>query len=324
MQSKYIYAGTRAKTLEQELLTDTQREVLLGAKTMDEFFAGLQDTFLAPYLARESGDLSTALEEAVTDAKQLLEQIAPEPELLNVLWLKYDFYNLKAAIKGTIAGLSYDEIKENCYKTGIYDADRLLQAYQSDRIGVLDSRLGRANTEAQTYNRIADIDLILNLHYLISIREVAFKTGNLFVRSYIILLIDLFNLKAALRTKAFQKTPIRDMFINGGTFHKHELEDAETVLDQFHRIGGPAIWKDAIEEYRKNGSFTQIEKISENYIAAWLRDQSYEIFSAAPLFAYFTARKNNVQQIRAIHVSKAANLPEHDTRATLRNLYSSL
>ncbi|MEX1026953.1 MAG: V-type ATPase subunit [Candidatus Paceibacterota bacterium] len=326
MQSKYIYAGTRAKTLEHELLNEVQREVLLGAKSIEEFFAGLQDTFLAPYIAREESDrdLSLLLEETVTDAKILLEKIAPEPELLTVLWIKYDFYNLKAAIKGGIAGLTPEEIKAHCFTTGLYAPDKLIQAYQDGRLGTLDERLRRAADEALGYSRIADIDLILNLHYLTTAREMATRSKNPFVRSYITLLIDLFNLKAALRTQAFQDTPVPDMFIEGGTFHKRELEDTEAVLGQFRRIGGPTIWKDAIEKYRANNTFSLIEKVSEDYLAYWLKQQSYEIFSPAPLFAYFSAKKNNVQQIRAIHVSKVAGLPEHDIRAALRNLYSTL
>ncbi|MEX0930345.1 MAG: V-type ATPase subunit [Candidatus Paceibacterota bacterium] len=327
MQSPYIYAGTRAKTLEHELLTDVQREVLLGARSMDEFFAGLQDTFIAPYLVREgTRDLSRALEDAVYDAKHLLDQIAPEPELLNILWIKYDFYNLKAIIKGGLADLSDEEIKGHCFRTSIYDADRLLKAYQSDRLDVVDPRLARGAKEARGYKRIADIDLVLNLHYLTSARDMAREAGNLFVTNYITLLIDLFNLKAALRTKAFSHEQVKDMFVDGGTFHRRELEGETTddILNQFQRVGGPGVWSAGIDEYRETGSFSLIEKTSEDYVSSWLKGQSYEIFSPAPLFAYFTAKKNNVQQIRAIHVSKAAGIPEHDIRATLRNLYSSL
>jgi len=318
----YVYAGTRARALEQELLTESQRELLVGAKSVPEMYQNLTDTFLAPYLSEhDESELSLILEKSIADAREILDAIAPEPALLEILWLRYDFYNLKAIIKSAVAGLPDETITQHCFTIGRYGADRLIAAYHAHQLAIIDTRLEAARAEADNYQQIADIDLVLNLHYLTTIRDIAHKLNNAFATGYVTRLIDLFNLKAALRTHGFTDGNVRDVFVSGGTFHRRELESVDDILAQFPRIGGGPHWKEALDEYRATGSFALIEKASEDYMNWWLKDQSYHIFTLAPLFAYFNAKKNNVQVIRAIYVGKVAGLEEHEIRYNLRNLY---
>ena len=120
----YIYAGTRAKALENQLLSENQMELLLSAKSVDEVHTVLQNTFLAPYLISKDKNkkpsATVALEECVREAKSVLNSIAPEPELLFILWLRYDYHNLKAIIKGKKAGLNTEEILQSCFNIGIF------------------------------------------------------------------------------------------------------------------------------------------------------------------------------------------------------------
>jgi len=318
----YVYAGTRARALENNLLSEAQREYLVGAKSVPELYQNLSDTFLAPYLSEhDESELSLILEKSVADTRHTLHAIAPEPELLSILWLKYDFYNLKAIIKGTIAGLSDEVISTHCFDIGVHDTQKLIAAYRNSQLGSLDERLEAARVEAENYDQIADIDLVLNLHYLTSIRDIAARHKNAFIRAYTVNLIDLFNLTAALRRHTFTDINVRDTFVEGGSFHRRELETVDDTLSQFHRLGGESHWKEAIDEYRHSGSFALIEKASEDYMNSWLKQQSHTIFSPAPLFAYFNAKKNNVQMIRAIYVGKVAGLEEYEIRYNLRNLY---
>ena len=318
----YIYAGTKAKTLETYLLTDTQVELLLGSRSLGELFRNLQDTFLAPYTTEYDRDqFSRMLEHVIEDTKRELVDMAPQPALLDVLWIRYDFYNLRALMKGDIAGLSDEDITPLCFTIGLYSPAQLVAAYRHDRLAMLDERLNSAYKEAQQYKNIGDIDLVMNLHYLTTIRDMAATYANEFVTQYVTRVIDLFNLISSLRISAFEQTPVRDTFIDGGTFHRRELESTDSTLEQFPRLGGPDLWKEALDEYRSSGSFSLIEKAREDYFAGWLKERSYEIFSPAALFAYFTAVKNNVQTVRAIHVGKDVGLEEHDIRHTLRKTY---
>jgi V/A-type H+-transporting ATPase subunit C len=130
----YIYAGTRAKTLENRLLSENQMELLLSAKSVDEVYKVLQDTFLAPHLVLKEEDKKDkarrALEESIREAKGILSSIAPAPMLLSVLWLRYDYHNLKAIIKGKRVEEKNSDILQNCFNMGVFSPEDLVRAYE--------------------------------------------------------------------------------------------------------------------------------------------------------------------------------------------------
>ena len=318
----YVYAGTKARTLETDLLTDTQVELLVGARTVDEFNQNLEDTFLAPYLAEYTGsNLSAILEASIRDAKRELEAMTPNPRLIEVLWLKYDFYNLKSIIKGDLAGRTDEAILETCFDIGTIEPRVLLAAYRNDDVSRVSSLLEATRREAAAYTTIAEIDLVMNLHYLTAIRGVADELEDEFATEYVTRLIDMFNLMAALRLHNMYEVRVRDIFVDGGSVPRAKLETVESILTAIQRYGGPHHWKDAIEAYHHDGRFSRLEKAREDYMNDWLKWQSHDIFSPAPLFAYFTAKKNNVQLIRAIYVGKVTGLEEHEIRENLRKVY---
>jgi len=320
----YVYAGTKAKTLETKLLTENQVEMLVGAPTIQEFYKNLEDTFIAPYLAEhnKTKELSEILELSIEQAKKDLMDMIPNPALLTVLWIKYDFYNLKAIIKGDIANTSEKNVLSLCFQIGLYNPKDLYNAYHNQTLGVLDKRLSHASDEALAYKKIADIDLILNRNYLTTARHISQHHKNTFISNYVTRLIDLFNLRAGLRTHGFGATGMSDVFIEGGTFHRRELDNEEHILSQFKRCDTPELWQSALDEYHTTGSFALIDKTAEDSVNNWLKTQSYELFSLAPLFAYFAAIKNNAQMIRAVYVGKITGLTESEIRRTLRILYT--
>jgi vacuolar-type H+-ATPase subunit C/Vma6 len=131
MDTSYIYAGTRAKTLEQGLLTETQAERLMSAKSVSEVYSVLQDTFLAMHLLKHNEkEITDALDEYIVDARKTLQSIAPNKEVLDVMWLRYDYHNLKTILKGKRKGLGNDEIKKTCFAGGKYSPDEIFKAFE--------------------------------------------------------------------------------------------------------------------------------------------------------------------------------------------------
>jgi len=325
MSSKYIYAGTRSTALKRNLLTADQLDVLLGGENFSDSFQSLHETFMAPYVARrESQDLSLALEEAITDTKKLLQKISPEPELLDILWLKYDFHNLMAIIKGTLAGLGDQELRDRCFTTGKFAPGQLIEKYQADKLNHLDPRLHQAAQEAKNYREVSDIALATNTGYLLAAREIASKHRNNFVREYVGLIIDFYNVQANLRAFTYgqiDEAPL-PLFIPGGRFTAKDLESVDSILTNLHRIGGrPDFWQEAIDGYRQSRSYFKLEKACDDHLSRFLQQSSRDIFSIAPLFSYFHARKNNVQLIKTILTGKKTNLEEFRIRQILRERY---
>jgi len=326
MDTKYIYAGTRAKALEYQLLSEIQQERLLGAKSTDEAFKVLQDTFLAPLLTKhEESNLDEAIGQTLALGKNILESIAPEPEILDVLWLKYDFFNLNTILKGKSAGLSSEEIAEKCFTTGKYSIETLITGFDAGTLGRLNTQFKSALREAENVDRVFEKDIVINTHYFKAIQDILFTyPRNIFLRQFVILLIDLFNLTTALRLEKLPDTKIksRDVFITGGTFKESELEGEKQILEQFGRIGGDKYWAEQIKNYKETGDYSLMEKVRDEYIANFLKNASFDVFSPAPLFAYFTAKKNSVQIIKSVMTAKERGMKEEDLRFILRRLYA--
>jgi vacuolar-type H+-ATPase subunit C/Vma6 len=323
METKYIHASSRAKALEAKLLSETQVELLLSSKETSETFKVLQDTFLAPYLAEhERSDINTALDESMFEAKKILASITPEPGLLDILWIKYDFYNLKAIVKGKKASLENDEIKKHCSSVGKYNPDVLIKAYEDKKLYSINKYFNNAVEEATSAKEVFEIDIAMNINYFKAIKDISKKFKNKFVNEYISILIDFFNIEASLRVLSLENLNIKNIFVDGGTLQKENMESPEQTLELYKKFGGEKLWDEPIKIFKDTGDFSLLEKTADEYVVSFLKEKSMSIMSPAPMFAYFAAKKNNAQTIRAIIVAKQVGMPEHDIRVILRRLYT--
>lgn len=324
MDTRYIYAGTRAKTMENDLLTKTQLEVLLSAKSVEEAYKALQDTFLAPYLSKnEKSDLENAVGRSLLEAKKVLESIAPEPELLEIIWLKYDFYNLKTIVKGKIAGFPAEEIKNNCSVVGKYDPSDIIKSYEENKLSILDKNLGQAAKETSDFREVSDIDIIISKKYFETIKEISEKTKNIFVKEYVSLSIDLFNIISKLRLASLRSegNNVKDIFIEGGKIMEKDLRGEKDILEKIKKVGNEKRWVEALDHYKKTNNYTLLEKEVEDLKIDFLKEKSQEIFSIAPLFSYFIAKINDTSIIKAIISGKHLGISERDIRFSLRKIY---
>jgi len=321
--SKYMYAGVRAQALSHNLLTEIDLERLLTANNADEALLVLQDTFLAPYLAKYESDLAHATDDSVSEAKHLLASIAPDPKLLDLLWIKYDFYNLRTIVKGLRAEQTHDEILTNCFSTGTLSPSVLLKAVESGTLSTYMPSLSEAHSQAVSVATAYEIDIVVEVQYFKALLELSKNSHNKFAMDYVEMHIDLFNIKTHLRSLHLKDLRIREIFVEGGTLGKRSFTSEDTILETLLTYAGKSEkWNEAITEYRDNGSFTLIDKAAEEHIGNFLKTESQkDLFSVAPLFAYFFAQKNHIQIIRAIVRAKQAGIPEAELRFILRQLY---
>ena len=322
MSSTYIYAGTRAKTLERKLLSETQLELLVSAKSVDEMHKVLYDTYLAPYLSKKnSNTITDSLDKSIVDVKKTLRSISPHPEILNILWIKYDFHNLKTILKAKKANLSDETIFTNCFKMGTVSPEKLLKSYMDHTLQHINPYLKEATDTALEAKQVFEIDLSMNKNYFRSILGLAEKSKYPFIIKFVTLLIDLFNIKASLRADTLEKLEQKDVYVQGGTISQEELALKDNIIKLLHRFGGEKQWLSAIEESEKTGKCSALEKVADEYVSSFLKKESLLVFTPASLFSYFYAQKNNAQIIGAILIAKKTGMREKGLRTILRRLY---
>lgn len=320
--SNYIYAGARIKTLENNLLSEIQLERLVSSPSLTETNKALQDTFLAPYL--ENNNLSDALEKNIAETRELLESISPDRDVLDILWLKYDWHNLKTIIKGKKINWADEEILNQCFFSGEYQPEKILKLYSENKLGLINEFFKQAIKESENIDDSLQISHILNKYYFLNIEDVAQKSKNDFAIDFVTLLADIYNLKTALRCLKIRPEEMKVAFVPVGNFKLSDLEEENLILENFRKIGKEKIWQPALEEYKKDGSFLFLKKASEEHIMLYLKDKSFNAFSPASLFAFFSAKKNNIQIIQMVIEGKNAGLSEEEIRTSLRRLYTVL
>ncbi len=320
----YFYAGTRAKARTNTLLSTVGLERLLGARDTEEQYRALHDTFLAPYLSREeSAHHASAVEASVDEAKKFLTAIAPEPEMLEILWAKYDFLNLQMIVKDRRnTHPENSAFGERLYRTGTIEPGTLIAVIENDTLTRLPSHLKRACDAMQQAKTPLDISLGAQAHYFSYLTKQVKKSSSPFLKRYQAFLIDGFNLKNALRLLILgNNRPTQDFFVSGGSIPKRLLETEESILEAFTRMGNISLWNKAVEEYRSTKNMIPIERSFEDALMEFLRKESFRTFSIAPLFLYFHVIKNNAQTIRGILDAKSAGMEEAELRLILRTLY---
>ncbi len=321
--SDYTYAGSRAKTLESMLLTHTQRELLVTAKDVAEVDKALFDTYLAPYLSR-TGDVqvSDAIDASLREAKKVLVGISPNPRALDIIWLGYDFHNLKTIHKGRKVGMDNEAILQNCFKKATVNPEIMLKHYDENTLSMLNKHFAVAGEKMKEAKEELEIDLYANSEYFAFRKEIADEVGDSFVSEYVRLHIDLFNLKAALRSFAIDGIEVEDVCVKGGSYDCKELESPEHVFSKLSRFGGEVRWSEGIEHFKKTGYYNHLEKIGDEYIADFVKEKSRAIFTPAALFLYFREIENDGQIIRTILTAKQSGMPEKELRSILREVHT--
>ena len=326
MSHDYIYAGTSAYAHLQKLLTETERELLLGSADYDSFLDALQSTFFGTLLdPHDPKNISVALDTALIDAKHTIERIAPTPLLFSFVWLQYDFYNLKILLKKSAQQATDEGERDSFIPLGSYSLEKLTKAVQTDAFSSLNLYLARAVREAKK-NTHTSLDTGMDKHYLEAALALAGQVRDPFVSEYVRIQIDLFNLRANLRNKAAPQDGAPEgpvVFVRGGSIPPANLEKTEDILVRLSHFGGDALWKDAVTTFRNTGDFTLIDKAADDYRMRWLKQKSIDLHSPAPLFAYFANVIENVQFVRAVATAKYVGLSEKILRDLVRTSFSS-
>lgn len=324
MSTSYIYSSSRVKALEKSLLSESDVERLLSSKNTAELFKILKDTYLANFIVGEEvEDIFKALEEGKLEAKTLLEKIAPEPDLLDYFWLRYDMHNLKVAIRAKKSGKNLEEILPSLSKLGKYDAVNLFECIISNNLDRIASDLKNIYDRASKIfdeQGVVAADLEIDKGYFSLVKSLAERNNHKVLEDIIRLQIDLYNLKTSLRVLALKITNEETWFVKGGSFSYDVIDTKEKTLAKLSSFGGDKFWKEAISEYVETGHFTLINVKVDDYFLLAIKDMDSNVFSMVTLVSYFLKQQNMSLNIQAIVAGKESGQSEEVIRKQLRSI----
>jgi len=103
---KYAYAVGRLRALEARLINDAQIIRMTEAPDLQSAFLVLGETPYSEKIDRlpQAFDFEELLKQELISTKQLLDNLAPKDEILDVIFKKYDYHNLKVLLKNKLTG----------------------------------------------------------------------------------------------------------------------------------------------------------------------------------------------------------------------------
>lgn len=325
MQTSYIYSASKANALSEFLLNKTDIERLLVADPGEDLQSALKETYLAPYVIRVPNEsVSLAIEETLKHAKKLIHRITPQGDMFRVLWVQYDIHNLRVFAKASVVGMSYEDCKPFLSERGIYPPQYLYEHAENSTLNNLQIGWQEPYNEALQVaqsNDLRTLDGIFDQLYFDTSKRIVTAVGDSFVHTYLQTLIDLYNLKSRLRHLKNETVDFAPKFVDGGTFSPESVDSLDSVMSMFERFGGAEYWADALEDYRENGNFTQIDAKSADYLLTVAKQGSYDMFSSASLVLYYLKCRQAADNIRSIVVGKNNGLEATAIKSNLRLAY---
>lgn len=328
--SKYIYAVSRIRAIEKNLLTNLSFDRMVDSRTPEE---ALKILLEAGY--GHGTDVKSPLqyEELLKDefnkVYQLLSELAPEPEIINIFLISNDYHNIKVFLKSEFSG---QEVADIIVEPGSIPVDTLNVMIQDRNFGDMPAVMRNAVEESiETFGATKNpqiIDLIMDKAHFVHMKELAEKSGSKFLNDLVVIMIDICNLKIFLRVKNLKKTWdfLQKVLIAGGKIDsKTFVENLDTSLDNFLESLRYTQYGDLLEESIENikstKSITKFEKLCDNFILSFVKNAKFMTFGVEPLIGYLIAKETEIRNARIIMVGKINNIPNEKIKERLREAY---
>lgn len=329
----YAFSVAKIRALENKLVNCNQIERLVDAPNASAFFEAMSDTAYSQYFTDTSdvANYQTILDKELVTSKKVLRRIAPDPEQLDWLWLKYDFLNLKLLIKNQLADKDLDKLI--LLNLGEYDSNDLKNYVAKQETGTLPKKIielvDQAKNNWEEKKDPKKIDFILDKAYFDFMLEETKIVHSSLVRELIKRKIDLYNLKLFIRLKKLKQEPamLEKLLINNGYVKTDELiklykEGMENLLTQPSLRDYRDIISAGLEYYDQTKSFLVFEKMSYEYFINRLRFTKYVAFGVEPLIAYWLAKDNEVNVLRIVMIGKLNNVEPKLIHQEMHKLYT--
>lgn len=316
----YLFLASRVRALERKLLTAPRIEQLLTAGDVAACSQLLSELGYEPI--HDEASLQASLKQQREAVFSDIARFMPEPELLDVFRLKYDYHNIKTLLKDRSGGRLL--MDAGC----ISAADMERQYAESGNWQFLPKEMADAAKEAadvlaETGNPQRS-DFILDRAYFAQLRSLAQESRCAYLQEYIRAMIDAANLRSLVRTERLHADPgfLRQVLFDGGSV------SVDTIVA--HAGNGPAALyratpfraaAEAGEEAVKGGSLTAFERACDNAVLLAAGKARSIPFGVEVVLGYLAAKEAEWTAVRIIMSGRMAGMTADAIRERLRDQY---
>ena len=139
----YVTVSTRIHAMENRLLNRERIERMISAPSEDEALKVLDE---CGYDSTAGGSVESRLAGARAALLDEVQAAVPEPRLVDVFRLKYDYHNATALVKGEATGA---DVHRLLVSGGRYSCRQLLEGFQKDALSGVSARFQQAVAAAR-------------------------------------------------------------------------------------------------------------------------------------------------------------------------------
>lgn len=322
----FAFATGRIRALEAKLLDHAKFQRMLDAADVAEAWRALAEAGYTQAAETPVENYENALNGELHALYELVTRLSPRPELTEWLARRYDFHHLKVYLKakllgedpseGVIAGVGVVPLKllEAAVNTEVWSAllpelavagERAMREYQNTKL-------------TQAIDTVIDIELF---SYLKGATE-----GHCFLETLIAIWADLLNLKTLVRVKLMNKDRAfasRILVPAGSLDSAPALMEAslETWADELRHTAYSDVLSRGLAYLAERRSLALLEKLSDDFITAYLKRAKLTLYGTEPLVAYTLAKETELKNIRIIMIGKLNGVPKETLEERLRETY---
>ena len=294
----YLALSARIHAMEGRLLTRDRMDRMIDAREESEALKVLTECGYGRAEGLRAQDVERVLATARAETFQELSTAAPDPRVVDVFRLKYDYHNAKVLVKAEAMGIDAGRL---LLDGGRVPASGLAENYQKEQLGGLSLRFQSAIREAR-------------------------ETGSGFLQGYVRLAVDVANLRAAVRVARMGKGSefLSQVLLPGGSVSQRTLAAARgEELSALFQNGALAQAAELGAKAARpaGGSLTAFERECDNALTRYLGDARRVPFGVETVIAYLYAKEAELTAIRTILAGRRAGLDGAVIRERLRETY---
>ncbi len=348
----YISASISTRMYEKNLLTRTDLERLNDYDSLREVLNQLNETIYRGFIndLDRPEEYEKILKDELKRVYKVIEDIAPDKEIIDYMKEKYIFHNLKVLVKELIQDKDYSSlylemgdvdlayIKKNLIKedrkSDFFDKVASLSSDKEDDLGkdprdlYLDYSQKALSTYEETKNP-QDIDISLDKSYyeklLIDAKALDMDSLIDFTRET----IDLINLKSLLRVKSqdedmetLEKILIEGGFIEPIKFKEYFSYEINQLIGSLSNAIIGSYVKDSLkDDLDLDDNILALEKAIDSHMTDYTRDSKMITFGPEVLMNYVISKETEIKNLRILLVSKLNKLDKEFTLEKLRKSY---
>ncbi|NLE24821.1 MAG: V-type ATP synthase subunit C [Clostridiaceae bacterium] len=330
----YAYATARIRVRESRFLSLNRLERLFDITDSADAIKLLAEAGYSgenPNSGKEgTEDVEKLLSSELKKAYDFIEEIIPDPLVINLFKKRYDYLNAKLILKAEFLKI---DVKETLSGMGTIEPAKLLKLMTDrkfENVSEIFSQAILAGEEA--FNKTGDpqlIDFILDNASYAEMMADAEKSEDPVLIKLINMLIDSANIRIFIRSKLLKKPVdfIRKAWIKSGSFKAEIFEEMvnegpDKLFSVLKDIGYDKLATKLNMAVNNEDGISEVEKILDDFITLYLKESKYDVMGVAPVMGYLFFKETEIKNARLIITGVKNKISRETIKERLRLGYA--